>query len=122
MEYKEIQKLLEIQYLKGRLDELYKGFVPHNNSTSSRTVDSRISKYEDKLKSIDEIAYHLYIVERTNIQFSKRKQDKLMINLLEDTLECLEPVHSHLNSQFQLKLMPEELQVRILEQLNNLKN
>ena len=59
MEYKEIQKLLEIQYLKGRLDELYKGFVPHNNSTSSRTVDSRISKYEDKLKSIDEIAYHL---------------------------------------------------------------
>jgi vacuolar-type H+-ATPase subunit E/Vma4 len=118
MEYKEIQKLLEIQYLKGRLDELYKGFVPHNNSTRSRIVDSRISKYEDKLKSIDEIAYHLYIVERTNIQFSKRKQDKLMINLLEDTLECLEPVH---RKGFKL-LPPSELQVRILEQLNNLKN
>ena len=28
MTFQEINKLMEIQYLKGRLDELYKGYVP----------------------------------------------------------------------------------------------
>ena len=45
-----LDKLLEIQYLKGRLDELYKGYVPNYTSTSNRIVDTRISKYENKLK------------------------------------------------------------------------
>ena len=70
MEHNEINKLMEIQYLKGRLDELYKGYVPHMSSTSNRIVDSRISKYEAKLKSIDEIAYYLYHVERQNVSES----------------------------------------------------
>ena len=47
---------MEIQYLKGRLDELYKGYVPNSNSSNNRYVDSRISKYENKLREIDEIA------------------------------------------------------------------
>ena len=49
MKYDVLHKLLEIQYLKGRLDELYKGYVPHSLGHDERVVDSRISKYEDKL-------------------------------------------------------------------------
>ena len=48
-----LNKLLEIQYLKGRLDELYKGYVPTNMGHDNRVVDSRISKYENKLKEKD---------------------------------------------------------------------
>ena len=82
MTYEEINKLMEIQYLKGRLDELYKGYVPLNNSTDNRIVDSRISKYEDKLKSIDEISYYLYQIERENQRFSKRKGKAKVSTLL----------------------------------------
>jgi hypothetical protein len=82
MTYEEINKLMEIQYLKGRLDELYKGYVPHNKSTDNRIVDSRISKYEDKLKSIDEISYYLYQIERENQRFSKRKGKAKVSTLL----------------------------------------
>ena len=73
MKYQEINKLMEIQYLKGRLDELYKGYVPNKSTTDNRVVDSRISKYENKLKSIDEISFYLYQVERENQRFSKQK-------------------------------------------------
>ena len=52
MKHETISKLMEIQYLKGRLDELYKGYVPNNSTTDNRIVDSRISKYEDKLNCI----------------------------------------------------------------------
>ena len=76
MEYSEINKLMEIQYLKGRLDELYKGYVPNKSTTDNRIVDSRISKYETKLKELDEVVYHLYQVERTNVRFSKYKSKK----------------------------------------------
>ena len=48
MTYKNIMKLMEIQYLKGRLDELYKGYVPHHIGHDNRVVDSRITKYENK--------------------------------------------------------------------------
>ena len=68
-----LSKLLEIQYLKGRLDELYKGYVPHLSSTSNRFVDSRISKYEKKLKDTDEIAFHLYQVENENRRYKIKK-------------------------------------------------
>ena len=50
-----LDKLLEIQYLKGRIDELYKGYVPNYTSTNNRIVDTRISKYENKLKETDEL-------------------------------------------------------------------
>ena len=48
MNYNDVTKLMEIQYLKGRLDELYKGYVPNHTSTDNRIVDTRISKYENK--------------------------------------------------------------------------
>ena len=82
----EIDKLMEIQYLKGRLDELYKGYVPHNTSTSNRIVDSRISKYEDKLKSTDEIAFRLYMVEKQNRMYAKSKSKNQIKELLEEIL------------------------------------
>lgn len=78
-----LSKLLEIQYLKGRLDELYKGYVPHLSSTSNRFVDSRISKYEEKLKNTDEIAFHLYQVENENRRYAKSKSKATVKELLE---------------------------------------
>ena len=89
MTFKEINKLMEIQYLKGRLDELYKGYVPHNSSTDNRIVDSRISKYEEKLKNIDEIAFYLYQVEKDNQRFSKEKSKKKMKELFEEILPSI---------------------------------
>ena len=89
MTFQEINKLMEIQYLKGRLDELYKGYVPHNSSTDNRIVDSRISKYEEKLKNIDEIAFYLYQVEKDNQRFSKEKSKKKMKELFEEILPSI---------------------------------
>ena len=88
MEYKEIHKLMEIQYLTGRLDELYKGYVPNYTSTSQRIVDTRISKYEDKLIKLDPIAFHLYKVQHTNVKFSKRKS-KAKISALLSTIKSV---------------------------------
>ena len=82
MDYKDIHKLAEIQYLTGRLDELYKGYVPNHTSTEGRTVDSRISKYEDKLMNLDPIAFHLYKVQHSNVKFSKRKSQAKISSLL----------------------------------------
>ena len=42
MTEKEILKLMEVQYLKGRLDELYKGYVPYSIETNNRIIDTRI--------------------------------------------------------------------------------
>lgn len=82
-----LSKLLEIQYLKGRLDELYKGYVPHLSSTSNRIVDSRISKYEKKLKDTDEMAFHLYQVERENQRYSKHRSKTIIKELLQLALD-----------------------------------
>ena len=92
MDYNSIHKLMEIQYLKGRLDELYKGYVPNSNSSNNRYVDSRISKYENKLREIDEIAYHLYEVERTNVKFSKDKSKRDMKELLSEIMDVMNTV------------------------------
>jgi len=86
MDYKDIHKLMEIQYLTGRLDELYKGYVPNHTSTDGRTVDSRISKYEDKLKNLDPIAFHLYKVQHSNVKLAKRKS-KAKISALLSTIK-----------------------------------
>jgi len=86
MTHEQINKLMEIQYLKGRLDELYKSYTPGQPSHTNRVVDARISKYEMKLKELDEVVYHLYQVERTNVRFSKQKSKKIIKNLLEETL------------------------------------
>ena len=82
IDYKEIHKLMEIQYLTGRLDELYKGYVPGYNETNNRIVDTRISKYEDKLMNLDPIAFHLYKVQHNNVKFSKRKSQAKISALL----------------------------------------
>ena len=59
----DILKFGEIQYLKGRLDELYKAIPTVTNMGRRRKLDQRIEKYINKLKKVDEVAYRLYEVE-----------------------------------------------------------
>lgn len=77
MTEKEMLKLMEVQYLKGRLDELYKGYVPYSIETNNRIIDTRISKYENKLKQTDESAYIQYRLERENLEIAKKKHEKM---------------------------------------------
>jgi len=109
MDYKDIYKLAEIQYLSGRLDELYKGYVPHYNETNNRIVDSRISKYEDKFYNLDPIAFHLYKVQHTNITMAKKKSKQRIGGLLNDIKNLLtdEGLNKH-----------QKMVDRITEQLN----
>lgn len=102
MTLQDIEKYGEIQYLKGRLDELYKGFVPGSSTHDSRMVDYRISKYEKKLKDLDEVAYHLYQVERKNIRISKEKSKKLMEGLLNEIL-------FHVNDELVIEKIKEQI-------------
>ena len=109
MDYKDIHKLAEIQYLSGRLDELYKGYVPHYNETNNRIVDSRISKYEDKFYNLDPIAFHLYKVQHKNITIAKKKSKQKIGGLLNDIKNLLtdEGLNKH-----------QKIVDRITEQLN----
>ena len=59
MTNEEIHKLGEIQYLKGRLDELHKAIQTITNLERQRKVDQRIEKYLGKLKKVDEVSYFL---------------------------------------------------------------
>ena len=89
MEYGEIHKLMEIQYLTGRLDELYKGYVPNYTSTDMRIQDSRISKYEHKLMNLDPVAFHLYKVQHKNVTMAKKKSKakiSALLSTIKDTL------------------------------------
>ena len=76
MTEQEIQKYGEIQYLKGRLDELQKAYPTITNLERKRKLDQRIEKYFNKLKKVDEMAYHLYMVEMVNRKHSKEKSKK----------------------------------------------
>jgi hypothetical protein len=89
MTEQELHKLLEIQYLKGRLDELHKALPTITDLGRSRKLDVRLSEYYNKLKAVDEIAYHLYQVEHTNQTISKGKSKKFMKSLLEDLIPHL---------------------------------
>lgn len=82
----EIQKFGEIQYLKGRLDELHKAYPTVTNMERSRKLDGRISKYYKKLKDLDEVAYHLYMVEQQNRLHSKERSKKDIKQLLEEII------------------------------------
>ena len=82
----EIVKYGEIQYLKGRLDELFKALLTITNIDRKRKVDQRIEKYFNKLKKVDEVAYHLYNVELSNRQRSKEKSKNEIKDLLEQIL------------------------------------
>ena len=89
MDYKEIHKLMEIQYLTGRLDELYKGFVPSYTSTNMRIQDTRISKYETKLMNLDPVAFHLYKVQHKNVTMAKKKSKAKIASLLSTIKDTL---------------------------------
>ena len=52
MTEQQIQQYGEIQYLKGRLDELHKAFPTVIDLHRSRKLDARIQKYFEKLKSV----------------------------------------------------------------------
>lgn len=82
----EIIKYGEIQYLKGRLDELFKALPTIYNMDRQRKLDQRIEKYLNKLRKVDEVAYHLYQVELVNRQRSKEKSKNEIKDLLEQII------------------------------------
>lgn len=93
----------EIQYLKGRLDELHKAFPTITNIERSRKLDARIQKYFDKLKAVDEVAYHLYLVELETRRQSKRKSQERIKEMLTETLN---------------HVVAEDLRDRIIDQIS----
>jgi hypothetical protein len=82
----EILKFGEIQYLKGRLDELYKAIPTITNMERRRKLDQRIEKYITKLKKVDEVAYKLYEVELNATHRVKVKGKLETENLLKEIL------------------------------------
>jgi hypothetical protein len=82
----EILKFGEIQYLKGRLDELYKALPTVTNMERRRKLDQRIEKYITKLKKVDEVAYKLYEVELNATHRVKAKGKLETENLLKEIL------------------------------------
>lgn len=82
----EILKFGEIQYLKGRLDELYKAIPTITNMERRRKLDQRIEKYINKLKKVDEVAYRLYEVELNATHRVKVKGKLETENLLNEIL------------------------------------
>jgi predicted outer membrane protein len=86
MNEQQIQKYGEIQYLRGRLDELHKAFPTVLDLHRRRKLDARIQKYFDKLKELDEISYHLYLVELHSRQKSKERSKNHLKALLEEVL------------------------------------
>lgn len=90
MTEQELHVLLEVQYLKGRLDELeYKAKPQVLNLQRSRKLDIRIDKYYKKLKNTSELAYHLHAVERANMRASKSKSQKSIKELLNKVKDIL---------------------------------
>ena len=86
MTEQEILKFGEIQYLKGRLDELYKAIPTVTNMERRRKLDQRIEKYINKLKKVDEVAYRLYEVELNATHRVKVKGKLETENLLNEIL------------------------------------
>jgi hypothetical protein len=80
----EIQKFGEIQYLKGRLDELHKALPTVTSMERSRRLDQRVEKYFNKLREVDEVAYHLYQVEIISRIRAKEKSKEEIKALLEE--------------------------------------
>lgn len=79
----EIQKYGEIQYLIGRLDELTLKALPNVlDLHRHRRLDARAQKYYEKLKAVDKIAYHMYLVESTNRNISKQKNESKLKEFL----------------------------------------
>ena len=67
----------EVQYLKGRLDELNKlDNTIHLDMSAMRLVDARISKYLDKLQRVSPLAFELYHIEKENIKHTLQRENK----------------------------------------------
>jgi F420-0:gamma-glutamyl ligase-like protein len=84
---KDISKFGEIQYLKGRLDELFKALPTVFDVNRSRKLDQRVEKYLIKLRNVDEVSFHLYQVELKTRQKSKERSKKEIKELLEEVSE-----------------------------------
>ena len=106
MSEKEIHKLMEIQYLLGRLDELHKTFPTITNMGHSRRIDLRINKYYEKLKKVSELTYHLYLFQKETSAVFKYENKIKMTEMLKNTL-------SHIDS--------EELKKEVQNQINSYK-
>ena len=78
MKIEDWRKFGEIQYIRGRLDEMFKiDQMIYTDMTSDRIIDARISKYLDKLERLDPMAFELYHIERENIRHTiKRKSNE----------------------------------------------
>ncbi len=100
----EIQKYGEIQYLKGRLDELHKAYPTVTNMERSRKLDARLDKYYKKLKELDEVAYHLYFVEQQNRIHSKERSKKEIKDLLEEVLNAISSDNKELIDKVRTKI------------------
>tara|TARA_Y100000389_G_scaffold28157_4_gene24153 strand:+ start:11002 stop:11325 length:324 start_codon:yes stop_codon:yes gene_type:complete len=86
MTKKEILIFGEVQYLKGRLDELYKALPTITNVNRQRKIDQRIEKYLIKLNNVDKVAHHTYLVELSNRKRSKEKSKTEIKQLLSEIL------------------------------------
>jgi hypothetical protein len=86
MEKNDILKYGEIQYLKGRLDELHKAFPTVVDMQRSRKLDQRIEKYLKKLQKVDEMSFYLYLVELKSRQKAKDRSKRDIKDLLEQIL------------------------------------
>jgi hypothetical protein len=104
MTNEEIHKFGEIQYLKGRLDELHKAIQTITNLERQRKVDQRIEKYLCKLKKVDEVSYFLYMVELKTRLKSKKRSKKDIKSLLKEVLEVENGINDDLKEKILNKL------------------
>ena len=104
MKNEEIHKFGEIQYLKGRLDELHKAFPTVSNINRQRRLDQRMEKYYEKLKKVDEVAYFLYMIELKTRLKSKKRSKKDIKSLLEEVLVTEIGINEDLKSKILKKL------------------
>jgi len=89
----EIMVYGEVNYLRGRLDELHKAIQTITNLNRRRRVDARIEKYMDKLYAIDKVSYLQY-----NCEIGSRHRIKMKnINKINEpevvsgTYQCVGP-------------------------------
>ena len=104
MTNEEIHKFGEIQYLKGRLDELHKAIQTITDLGRKRRVDQRIEKYLGKLKKVDEVSYFLYMVELKTRLKSKKRSKKDIKSLLEEVLRVENGINDDLKQKILNKL------------------
>jgi len=104
MTKEDIHKFGEVQYLKGRLDELHKALPTVSNMNRQRKLDQRVEKYLQKLKKVDEVSYYLYEIELKNRVKSKERSKKEIKLLLEEVLESENTINDDLREKILKKL------------------